>query len=80
MAPGPSTHAWVVTPDDNDTLVAPTKALYVGALGDVTVQMAGVEDSHPTLFAAVPAGTTLIITATKVLATGTTSNNIVALW
>lgn len=83
-APGPMGHGWVVAKSDSVPLPATTRAIYVGATGDITVQFAGVlgaaDGSHPTLFAAVPAGTTLNIACTFVMSTGTTSTNVVALW
>lgn len=78
--PGAFAHAWVVEPSDTVDLPAPTSAVYVGATGDVTMQLAGVEAGNPTLFASVQAGTTLYVQATRVLDTGTDSTNIVALW
>lgn len=83
--PGPAAHAWVVDKSDSVPLPAVTRAIYVGAAGDVTVQLAGVDGgvdghSNPTLFAAVPAGTTLWICVTYVMSTGTASTNVVALW
>jgi hypothetical protein len=84
QAPGPMAHAWDVVKSDTVPLPATTRAIYVGATGDVTVQMAGVlgatDGSNPTLFAAVPAGTTLNIACTFVMSTGTSSTNVVALW
>lgn len=81
---GPMGRAWVVDKSDSVELPTITRAIYVGATGDVTVQLAGnlgaADGSHPTLFAAVPAGTTLNIACTFVMATGTTSTNIVAMW
>lgn len=83
-AAGPMGHAWVVDKSDSVPLPAVTRAIYVGVTGDVTVQLAGVlgaaDGSHPTLFAAVAAGTTLNIACTFVMATGTASTNVVALW
>lgn len=84
QAPGPMGRAWVVDKSDTVPLPAPTRAIYVGATGDVTLQLAGnlgaADGSHPTLYAAVPAGTTLQVEATFVMSTGTTSANIVAQW
>lgn len=83
QAPGPMGHAWVVDKSDTIPLPAVTRAIYVGATGDVTVQLAGVlgadDASHPTLFAAVPAGTTLNIACTFVM-DATVSTNVVAMW
>lgn len=84
QAPGPMGRAWVVDKSDTVPLPATTRAIYVGVTGDVTVQLAGnlgaADGSHPTLFAAVTAGTTLNIACTFVMSTGTASTNVVALW
>lgn len=84
QAPASSGHAWVIDKSDSIPLPSPTRAVYVGAAGDVTVQMAGVkgaaDGTNPTLFAAVPAGTTLPISVTFIMSTGTVSTNVVPLW
>lgn len=82
-AAGPMGRAWVVDKSDTVPLPATTRAIYVGVTGDITVQLAGnagaADGSHPTLFAAVPAGTILPIACTFVMA-ATVSTNVVALW
>lgn len=83
-APSSAGRAWVVDKSDTVPLPAVTSAIYVGDTGDVTVQLAGnlgaLDASHPTLYAAVQAGTTLNIACTFVMSTGTTSTNVVAQW
>lgn len=71
----PARFAVAVTPSDA-TVLNTTKALYVGGAGAVAVTMAG--GGNVTL-AAVPVGTILPVAVTKVLSTGTTATNIVAL-
>lgn len=61
----------------SDTVANVFSALYIGATGDVTVTPQG--QTTTVLFAAVPAGTTLPIAVSLVMATGTTSTNIVGL-
>jgi hypothetical protein len=74
---GPYTNAVAVTPSDSADLTTVTRALYVGAAGDVTLVD---QASNTTLFKAVPTGTVLPVRATRVKATGTTATQIVALW
>lgn len=66
-----------VTPDDGESL-APTRALWVGSEGDVAVKLIG--DTDSVVFVAVPDGTLLRVCAEKVLSTGTTASNILALY
>jgi len=54
-----------------------TRGLYVGGAGDVAVTMA--EDGNNVTFVGVLAGSILPVQVTKVLSTGTTATNIVAL-
>ncbi len=83
LPPGPAGHGWVVAKSDTVPLPATTRAIYVGSTGDLVVQFAGVlgaaDGSNPMTLAAVPAGTTLNIACTFVMA-ATTSTNVVALW
>ena len=72
----PATGAVAVTPHDTNALAATTRAVYVGGAGALTVTMANGVNAT---FAAVPAGTTLPIRVTHVLATGTAATSIVAL-
>ena len=75
---GASTFFVPVTPDDTNALSYQTRALYVGTTGSINVTAADNSDT-PTLFVGVPAGTTLDISVSKVLSTGTTASNIIAL-
>ena len=74
--------AVAVTPHDtNDqwgsgTTIPVTRGLYVGVAGDVTVKMNGAT----VLFKAAPVGILHGIQVTRIMATGTTATNIVALF
>jgi hypothetical protein len=72
----PALHAAAVTPNDS-TVLTPTRSLYVGGTGNLTVRMYGSQNT--VLFAAVPVGI-LPIQVDKVMSTGTAATNIVALW
>lgn len=74
----PAMHAAAVTPSDSTDLASATRGLYVGTGGDVKVNTSGGETGI--VFTAVPGGTVLPIRVTRVLSTGTTASNIVALW
>lgn len=70
--------ASAITPDDVTELAGPTRGVYVGGAGDLTVDMA---DGGPAVtFVGVLAGSLLPIQVTKVYATGTTATNMVALY
>lgn len=76
--PGPATEAEAVTPDDST--IQYWRSLYVadgGAGKDVTV--VPIAGSDPVTFADVPIGTILPIAVKKVMATGTTSTDIVGM-
>ena len=64
-----------ITPSDSTTLT-PTRALYIGVAGDVTVLMM---NSETVTFKSVAVGI-LPVQVTKVFATNTTATNMVALW
>jgi len=73
----PVRSAAAVTPSDTVDLPYTTKALYIGASGDVTVNML---DTGTITYTGLKAGTTYPLRVTRVLATGTTATAIVALW
>lgn len=73
----PYNDAAAVTPSDDTDLSNTTRGVYVGAQGSLKVRMAGsgndvtfVLDKHEIL----------PIRVVRIFATGTTANNIVALW
>jgi hypothetical protein len=74
--------AVAVTPHDANDLDRNAQSLYVGGLGNVSVHMVRQDDPDLPIavtFLAVPAGTVLPISVSRVLATGTTASNIIAL-
>ncbi|GGF33415.1 hypothetical protein GCM10011321_25750 [Youhaiella tibetensis] len=73
---GPAAHGFSVTPDDATALPEITRALYVGVDGDVSVEFVSGANA---LLAGVPGGTLLPIRVAKVLASGTTAEEIVGL-
>lgn len=77
----PYGYAWAVTPSDSADLSSETRAIYVGGAGAVACQMydAATNKLASVTFAAVPVGTTLEIKTSRVLSTGTTATNLVAL-
>ena len=76
---GPSfENAAAVTPDNSTDLTTPARALWVGSVGDVKVNMCS--SGQPVTFTNVPSGTLLPVAVTRVFATGTSASNIVALW
>ncbi len=66
-----------ITPNDSTDLGTVTRAIYVGGAGNVAVTM---KNGTSVTFTAPPVGTILPVRATRVLATGTTATNLVALW
>jgi hypothetical protein len=75
---GPAFNASAVTPSDGADLGATARALFIGVGGDVAAILKG--DAASVVFKNVPQGTVLAVSAKRVLATGTTATNIVALW
>ncbi len=73
----PARDAAEVTPNDSTDMGFTCRSLYVGVSGDVAVHMAG--EATPVIFKSVPIGV-LPIRVDRVLATGTTASDIVALW
>lgn len=72
----PAVHAAAITPSDVTDLTAPTRSIYVGTTGNMTVKMYGGET---VTFTAVPVGV-FPIQALRVNATGLTAGSLVALW
>lgn len=73
----PATKAATVTKSDS-TVLAKTRAIWVGGAGNLAVLMAG--DSSAVTITGVAAGSLLPISVTKVMSTNTTATNIVAFW
>ena len=73
----PFRRATAVTKSDATTYAPPIDALYVGTAGDVAVR--GLDGTNFTMVACL-AGTIYNVTCDRVLATGTTAANIVALY
>lgn len=73
----PGHEAWAVTPSDTVTF-QPTRGVYVGVSGDVTVDMAD-GDANIT-FTAAAAGVILPIRVTRIYSTGTTATNLVRVY
>lgn len=72
-----------VTPNDTTDLVRSSRAIWVGAGGDVTVEMVRQLDKANPVTLTIPGvlgGSLLPIRVRKVLATGTTASGIVAFW
>lgn len=74
----PATRALPVIPDDEDVLPALPKALYVGRGG--TIVMRGPRDEADRVWANVADGAILPFRAARVLATGTSAGDILALY
>lgn len=74
----PATKLRAVTPaDDTDLPGGTCRALFVGTSGDIVLTAA--EDEDPVTVPSVPAGI-LPVSVKRVLATGTTASDIVALY
>lgn len=71
----PFSQGIAITTSDTVNLAKATKAVYVGGAGNIRAIMGGAEVN----FIAVPVGTVLTISATRINATGTTATNLVAL-
>ena len=77
-ASGPGRRASAVTPSDAGDLSAYARALYVGGVGDLVVIPVGNADGSPVTFKAHPIGY-MPVAIRRVLATGTTATNILAI-
>jgi len=70
--------ASAVTTSDSTVFEQPTRALYIGAAGNVVVDMA--DGGTAVTFVAVQGGTILPIQVTRIYTTGTTASSIVAMY
>ena len=73
----PFTDAVAVTPNDSTDIARISRGLYIGGSGDVAVIT---KDGTTTTLVNALAGTYLPIRVSRVLATGTTATNIVAMY
>lgn len=78
-AAAPASRTAAITPSDTTDLDRYAKALYVGVSGDVKVLAAGDDDAGGVTFKSHPIGY-LPVRVRRVLATGTTATNLVALY
>lgn len=74
----PATNLAAITPDDEAELEYLTRAIYVGTGGDLV--LIGADDSSAVTLVGVPSGTVLPIRAKIVMETGTTADDLVALF
>ncbi|MGB7243560.1 MAG: hypothetical protein WBC93_15930 [Sulfitobacter sp.] len=74
---GPARGGAAVTPNDSADLPTSARGIYVGGAGNVALVTT---DGDTLTFAGAAAGATLPICTARVLATGTTATNLLALW
>jgi len=74
---GPSSSAFAITPDDDNDLSLPTRALYVGTGGDITCILW--DDTVAVVFANVLGGSCLPLQVKRILDTGTGASDLVGL-
>ncbi len=70
--------ASAVTTSDSVIYAQPTRAIYIGTSGNITVDMA--DGGTSVLFVGVQGGTILPIQVTRIYAAGTSATNMVALY
>lgn len=70
--------ASAITPSNATVFVQPTRGLYIGGSGNVTVEM--VDGGTSVLFVGLMSGIVYPFQVTRVYATGTTATNIVGLF
>ncbi len=73
----PAEYAAAVTPNDNTDLTQLARGLYIGASGDVNVDL---QDGGTVLFVGLIGGTILPVRVRRVRNTSTTASSIVALY
>lgn len=78
QAHGPVRRMAAIAPDDNTDLTEIPQSIYVGVAGDIVVQMAG--DTGGTSITMTVAQGYHPLCVDRVLATGTTASNIIALY
>lgn len=70
----------VIVPNDDVDLARVTRGVYVGGIGDLTVEFANAPPGVAVLLSAVPVGTVLPIQVRRIHDTNTTATLIVALF
>ncbi|AKQ40996.1 hypothetical protein CP97_01420 [Aurantiacibacter atlanticus] len=73
----PAKHCFEITPHDTQTFALVTKAIYVGAAGDITLKP--LDSSADVVFRNLPEGSFIDVRATAVRTTGTTAQHLVGL-
>lgn len=73
-----SHRASAVTPSNTTVFAQPTRSLYIGGAGNITVDM--VDGGASVTFVGLLAGSILPVQVTRVYSTGTTATNILALY
>jgi hypothetical protein len=74
---GPASNAAAITPNDTTDLGTVCRGIYVGGAGDLAVITAG---GDTVTLTAVAVGVVYPLRVSRVLATGTTATNLVAVW
>ncbi len=74
----PGRSAAVVTPSDSTVFDLPTRGIYVGVGGNLSVEMEDVGSAI--IFVGVQTGALLPLSVTGINATGTTATNILRVW
>ncbi|MEM1286821.1 MAG: hypothetical protein AAGH60_00560 [Pseudomonadota bacterium] len=72
----PASNAFTIVAQDNVPLTTVTRAIYIGAGGDLSVKM---KSGETVVFTGVPAGSVLPVRVAEVAATGTSASNLVGL-
>ena len=72
---GPTSSAFVITPDDNNDLAYVTRGIYVGTAGNLAAIL--YDDASSISFVSVQAGSIYPFRLIRVLSTGTTAGNLV---
>lgn len=73
----PALYGGAIVPSDVTVFASPTRSIYVGVTGNITVRMYGGKNNIT--FANVPVGI-LPVQADMVLSAGTAASSLVALW
>lgn len=74
---GPSSSAFVITPDDDNDLTYPIRALYVGTGGDITLILQ--DDTVAIALVNVLPGSCLPLQIKRILSSGTGASDLVGL-